>query len=196
MNFDNFYQSHYHRVSIGPNELATQSLVFSDIVLHLPVLEYYASLCEHVTEFGVREGSSTVALIAGCKGVVHSYDINNSPARHFLEAMELPCKWYFHQADTGDKTLDIEVTDMLFVDTLHTYEHVKKELAIHGRKARKYLAFHDTFTCGKFDISGDNPSAVGILPAIEEFLSQYPDEYRTVYRTDRNNGLWVLERVC
>lgn len=188
-------QSMYHRVAVGPFEAPTHSLVGSDIVLHLPVLEYYASLCRHVTEFGTREGCSTVALLAGCRGEVHSYDIEVTPAKAVLGAMDLPCKWEFHVGDTGSPDTPVAETDMLFVDTLHTYEHVKKELAHHGRKARRFLAFHDTFTCGERDLSGPDPNALGILPAIREFLAPYPSEYRTVYRTDVNNGLWVLERV-
>ena len=189
-------QSMYHRVAVGPFEAPTHALVGSDIVLHLPVLEYYASLCRHVTEFGTREGCSTVALLAGCKGEVHSYDIEVTPAKAVLEAIELPARWHFHVGDTGSPDTPVAETDFLFVDTLHTYDHVTKELAHHGRKATKYLAFHDTFTCGEFDLSGPDPRARGILPAIEEFLARHPGEYETAYRTSCNNGLWVLKRVA
>jgi len=192
--FNALKQSFYHKVAVGPFETSTYTLVGSDIVLHLPVLEYYASLCDHVTELGTREGQSTVALVAGCKGEVHSYDICRSAFVDMFEGMNKPSRWFFHQGDTTDPTLGITDTDMLFVDTLHTYDHVTKELALWWRKARKFLAFHDTFTCGQFDLSGPDPHAKGILPAIEEFLAYYPDEYETVYRTDCNDGLWVLKR--
>lgn len=197
MNFDSLKQDRYHHVACGPFEKNTSMLVGSDIVLHLPVLEYYASLCEHVTEFGVRDGHSTIALIAGCKGQVASYDIQRSNVVDVLEKMDLPCKWSFRELDTGDPWggLLVEPTEMLFIDTLHIYGHVKKELAIHGRKATKFLAFHDTFTCGERDLSGPNPNAIGILPAIREFLSCHPGEYETVYRTDVCNGLWILKRI-
>lgn len=188
-------QSLYHRVAVGPFEMPVQALLGSDIVLHLPVLEYYASLCEHVTEFGVRDGHSTVALISGCKGVVHSYDIEESPAKPVLKSLQLPCKWEFHLGDTGSADLQVTETDLLFLDTLHTYDHLSRELLHHGRKARKFLAFHDTFTCGAFDLSGPDPRARGILPAIEEFIQKYPGEYETCYRTDCNNGLWILRRT-
>lgn len=181
---------------MGPFEQQTTQLLGSDIVLHLPVIEYYASLCEHCTEFGVREGHSTVALIAGCKGDVVSYDIEHSPVVDLLRSIKLPCKsWAFKLGDTGSAALEMEETDFLFIDTLHTYEHVSKELALHGRKARKYLGFHDTFTCGQRDLSGPDPNVRGIMPAIQEFLAQFPGQYRTVYQTERNNGMLIVERV-
>lgn len=165
----------------------------SDISAHLPVLEYYSSLCKHVTEFGVRQGYSTVALISGKPDVVHSYDIDRSPMVAKLESMVLPTKWVFHQGDTSNPELGVEETDFIYVDTMHTYDHVTKELTLWGRKARKFLGFHDTFTCGYVDES--NTKQKGILPAINEFLEKYPGEYKTVYRTDFNNGCWILERI-
>lgn len=197
MNFADLKEDLYHKIACGPHSPPVDAALASDIVLHLPVLEYYASLCESVVEFGVRDGNSTVALIAGCKGRVDSFDIRPSGEVDVLRHMALPCSaWRFHLLDTGSSDMANRVpeADLFFIDTLHTYDHVSKELALHGRKARKYLVFHDTSTCGDYDVSGDIPSAKGILPAIEEFLSRHPGEYETVYRTDACNGLWVLER--
>lgn len=176
-----------------PNNFLAGETHGSDISYHLPTLEKFAAECSHVTEFGMRDGFSTVAFLAGCKGQVVSYDIQPTPMSRHLADIQIPCSWRFTQADTGSPDLEIEETDFLFFDTLHTYEHLKKELR-HARKARKLLGFHDTYACGEFDLSGPNPRARGILPAIEEFLSQHPG-YRTAHRTDANNGLWVLERV-
>jgi hypothetical protein len=193
--FETLKQSFFQRVAVSPGSPRPTEVVLSDIVLHLPVLQYYSSLCQHVTEFGVREGCSTVALISGCRGEVHSYDIADTPIRPSLEQMALPCSWTFHLGDTGDPNLEVAETDLLFLDTLHTYDHLSKELAHHGRKARKFLAFHDTHTCGDFDRSGPDPSARGILPAILEFLGRHPCEYENVYETAENNGLMVFRRL-
>jgi hypothetical protein len=197
LDFNALHQSMLNRVAVGHLEVSAKQLMGSDIVLHLPVLEYYASLCEHVTELGVREGCSTTAFIAGCPGTVHSCDILRSPNVDLLASMKLPCRqWLFTEMDTGsaEQASKIGETDLLFFDTLHTYDHLSNELALHGRKARSFLAFHDTYTCAELDVSGPNPKARGIMPAIVEFLDRYPD-YKTVYRTTRNNGLWVLQRI-
>jgi len=195
--FEQIKSDYYHRLPIDLECPVRGNSPVSDTVLHLPVLEYFASLCQHVTEFGVREGHSTVALMAGVgqSGEVHSYDIVESQMVTRFRAITLPCKWHFYQGNTADPNLGVAETDFLYVDTLHTYEHVSRELSLWGRKARKFLAFHDTFTCGMVDASGPNRRAKGILPAIEEFLASYPGEYTTAYRTDANNGLWILQRA-
>lgn len=192
--FELFALDHYQRVPASLDAPKATELIYSDIVSHLPTLEFFASLCQHVTEFGVRDGSSTTALLKGCRGQVHSYDIEKTSVVERLRNMLLPCEWHFHQGDTA-KMEPIEKTELLFIDTLHTFEHVLRELQIHGRRAKRFLAFHDTFTCGQYDLSGPDRNARGILPAIELFLSSYPEEYRTVYRTDACNGLWILARV-
>ena len=38
---------------------------YSDISAHLPLLEYLASKCIHITEFGTRDGFSTCAFMSG-----------------------------------------------------------------------------------------------------------------------------------
>lgn len=195
MDFHGLYQSNLHKISVGPYESPTFQLIGSDIVAHLPVLEWYASLCEHVVEMGVRDGQSTTAFIAGCKGKVESYDIQQTPIMNVLNDMTLPCLWTFTIADTAN-LLPFKETDMIFFDTLHTYGQLSAELRRHGRKAKKFLAFHDTFTCGQLDLSGPNPAARGIMPAIDEFMSEYVDQYKVVYSTKVCNGLLVLERVA
>lgn len=192
--FELLKSSFYSRVQATPFEPRPREMIFSDIVLHLPVLEYYASKSDSAAEFGVRDGNSTVALISGCK-FVYSFDIERSPIVNTLKSIELPegHVWEFHLADTGSSNIPLGGVDMLFIDTLHTYEHVKKELKYHARKVSKYLAFHDTFTCGDNDRSGPDPKALGIWPAIAEFMCENP-QWKIVYKTNANNGLLVLER--
>ena len=40
--------------------------------------------------------------------------------------------------------VEIEETDLLFIDTWHAYKQLKAELELHASKARKYICFHDT----------------------------------------------------
>lgn len=163
----------------------------SDIVCHLPPLTYYSSLCNHVTEFGTRDGHSTRAILAGCKGKVISYDIDRRPIVDKLQSVELPCEWLFKQESTTDTV--IEETDMIFFDTLHTYSHLRDELLLHGDKCRKFFAFHDTVTCGEKDSSGPNPNQEGIRRAIDEYVNAHG--LILVYKSDYNNGFEVYKKV-
>jgi hypothetical protein len=183
----------YTRITRGPRQRLPKMIRTSNIVLHLPVLEWYASLCDHVTEFGVEDGHSTTAFIAGCKGEVVSYDVVFTPVARQLQKMSLPCKWTFIKADTIDPETTIAPTDLLFIDTLHTYNQVKRELDLHGDKARRYIAFHDTYSCDTVDRSSHGSRELGIMPAITEYFGARP-EFQLVYNTDACNGLQIYER--
>lgn len=165
--------------------------VYSDILLHLPVLEWFSSLGRHSTEFGVRNVVSTLAILSGAGkngGKVVSYDIHKTPAvDEVLGLKDLPCPWEFHEQDT--LAAEIEETDFLFIDTLHTGDHVHAELSRHWGKVKRFVAFHDTAEDGAFACPPHN-----YLEGILEFLAGRHD-YRTAYRTELCNGLWVLEKI-
>jgi hypothetical protein len=80
----------------------------------------------------------------------------------------------------------------LFIDTLHTYNQLKQELTLHGNKAQKYIAFHDTYT---FGLRGeDNVDKKGLMTAIIEFMTENPHWKFKIHKTN-NNGFTVLERT-
>jgi hypothetical protein len=163
----------------------------SDINEHLPILYFLAQQCDHVTEFGVRTGESTLAFLHGLQGrkaTLRSYDINDRFGVYDMMKNFTQVDWQFAICSTLAIS-QIEETDLLFVDTLHRYEQVRQELAIHGDAARRWIAFHDTET---FGVTGDD-GGEGINRAIDEWLAAKP-EWRVVYRTHRNNGLTVIQR--
>lgn len=181
--------------------------VRSDINEHLPTLRDLAKECEHVTEMGVRDVVSTWAFLLGLatsgktKKVLRSYDIHksNNIALALAEAESNKVDMTFTEVDVL-KT-EIEETDLLFIDTLHTYTQLKGELALHAKKAKKYLVFHDIVTYGRKPepASWQTPDIMknyvnndkGILFAIEEFLIENKNwEVKKVY--ENNNGLLVL----
>jgi len=163
----------------------------SNIVAHMPFLEFMASQCGHVTEFGVRDGFSTCALLSGCRGKLVTYDIQRYPVVDVLEQLELPCAWEFHERSTVDDSLVIEPTDLLFVDTMHTYDQAIRELALHAGKARRYIVFHDTYTFGR---RGNVKGSEGLMIAINEFAEANPD-WRIAYHVNFNHGLTMLARA-
>ncbi len=110
-------------------EVATQS----DIQHHLPLL--HASAHGRVVECGTRGGVSTAALLAGVEargGRLVSIDIDDCSGHFAGHPL-----WAFVQGSSVDartvrllQEADALPADVLFLDTLHTYEHVSAELSL------------------------------------------------------------------
>jgi len=162
-----------------------------DINEHLPTLFDLANECDHVTEFGVRWGSSTAAFLAS-KAQLVSYDISQHPAAlHLFElAFEEGKKAKFIKASTLELG-SIAETDMLFIDTLHTYEQLRHELFTFHGSVKKYIAMHDTVIFGETGEDG----GVGLMPAVLDFLLETFPEWEIKVHYENNNGLMVLERA-
>jgi len=167
----------------------------SDINEHLPILKKYAEDCNHITEMGVRWLVSTIAFMMGLPKKLISYDID--PLENWgintNDVIELGknnnIDFNFILGNTLE--LEIEETDLLFLDTDHTYKQLKGELTLHGNKSRKYIVFHDTTS---FEFKGMNGDTIGLWPAIEEFLSENP-HWIIAERFYNNNGLTILKRL-
>jgi tetratricopeptide (TPR) repeat protein len=188
-----FFESEYQNACNNP----------SDINENLPVLYEIAKECSHVTEFGVRSGLSTRAFL-NTNASLRSYDLSIDSHLNsiFKKALELGKDVSYRQADVLN--IEIEETDLLFIDTWHQYDQLKQELQIHSKKVKKYIAFHDTHTYG---VTGENCSnsssgeivtgyieyPMGLLPAIIEFTIDNPEWQFKVHKTN-NNGLTILEK--
>ena len=164
----------------------------SDMNEHLPVLMELSKECTHITEMGVRWVVSTYALLMGKPKKLISYDINPIDSNAIQEMVKNDTNFEFKIANTLD--LEIEETDLLFIDTLHNYNQLKGELKLHGNKARKYIAFHDTTS---FEWIGESYNGkvdeIGLWPAIEEFL-EANSNWELHERFTNNNGLTILKR--
>jgi hypothetical protein len=95
----------------------------------------------------------------------------------------------FHQADV--LTVEIEPTDLLFIDTWHVAQQIQEELRLHGDRSRRYLVLHDTETFGE---KGETAGHGGIWPAIAAFVRQNP-QWHLLHHFPHSNGLTVLSRM-
>ena len=183
----------------------------SDINEHLQVLNQLAAECEHITEMGVRDVVSTWAFLAASPKKLVCYDIVKTDNIDIAlkSALDSSINMEFIEADV--LKVEIEPTDLLFIDTLHTYSQLKKELALHGNKVNKYIVFHDAVTYGhKPEPSQFNTHAGivkqherilanyvendgGIMPAIEEFIDENDWKVKQFYTN--NNGLLIIEKI-
>lgn len=152
-----------------------------DICEHFPLMLKYGKQCDHITEMGVRGVVSTWGWIASKPKKIVCYDIIDCNIQDAINtASNLGIDFSFHVADTRE--IEIEETDLLFIDTEHNYEQMQKELELHGNKARKFLVFHDTAW------------AHDMNKAIAEFMeaNQHWVECETV---ENNNGFRIIKRA-
>jgi glycosyltransferase involved in cell wall biosynthesis len=145
---------------------------------------------KHVTEFGVRQGISTVGWLHGAPSKLVSYDINSCDRLDILNhrAKELSVDFEFR---IGDSTqIDIGPTDILFIDTIHTETQLLQELTKHESKVSELIVLHDTQTFGEVGEDGGH----GLNFAIREFLKTNTKSWEEFMRYDNNNGLTILKR--
>ena len=157
----------------------------SDINEHLPTLKRYASLCETILELGVRGMVSTYGLLAGYPEVMISIDIVD-PSEHegnVEETKEIAKKqgvnWSFEKISSLD--FKLRRTELLFIDTIHSYEQLSQELKLHSPHTTKYIIMHDT-------------NFPEMQKAINEFLTNNND-WKVKEVLTSLTGLTVLQRT-
>jgi len=155
---------------------------------HLDTLRRYAAEGQHATEFGVASMVTTWAFLLACPAVV-SYDVYPTErARLAWDWLQGSGRWEFRKGSTLE--IEIAPTDLLFIDTWHTYKQLSAELARHAAKVRRYIALHDT---DLFGAAGEDGSEPGLMRAVEELVAG--GRWKIVYHTPRACGLTVLERT-
>ncbi len=102
--------------------------------------------------------------------------------------------------------MDIEQTDMLFIDTLHTYNQLSKELRKHEKNVNKWIILHDTITFGERDedfyrngkineeVSKQEVTKCGLYTALTDFLDENKN-WIVKEHLKNNNDLTVIGRV-
>jgi hypothetical protein len=174
----------------------------SDINEHVPTLIKYGHECNHITEMGVRWIRSTWAFLGSAPKKLISYDIQD-PSEWSVDIQDVydTAEHYgldFTFIKTNVLEVEIEETDLLFLDTWHSYKQLKSELALHASKVKKYIIFHDTTKFADIDetsyeVWGDEwkGEGIGIWKAIEEFLESNL-EWEILERFTNCNGLTVI----
>ena len=187
----------------------------SDINQHLPTLAKYAQEAKVVLEAGVRSVVSTWAFMEGVKDNnsttkrIYSVDLDWTPIAPAMKAaQEANIQLSFTQKDILKYELP-ERVDLTFIDTLHCYGQLRRELARFAPMTNKYIIMHDT-TVDEFRGEpvrrGFNLNTMmqktgftkeelqkGLWPAVEEFLQNNP-EWELKERFTINNGLTILTR--
>lgn len=182
------------------------------IAAHLPRLRLLAGGMSTITEFGVKRGASSSAFLLGLinaysVGVLTSYDVVETPQARALALTVGEERWRYRIQSSLDAPR--EPTDLLFVDSLHTYDQTRAELERHADSVAKLLIFHDTMTFGCVGADGESGKqlwdygrhrgqpvpdyAYGIRPAVDQLMMR-DSTWRIMCHHLDSHGLLVLER--
>jgi len=189
-----------------------------DINEHLPTLYKYAKECNSVLECGVRRCVTSWAFAYGL--IDNKNDIKKKLILNDIEVcdinellyntknvnnLQVECKWC--------SDLDLEIdnnVDLVFIDTLHVYGQLKRELEKFSKISNKYIIIHDTTIdeiygeCIRLNWNIEKMSKItnythdeltkGLKPALDEFLRDN-DEWVIHEIFINNNGLTVLKKI-
>jgi hypothetical protein len=206
-------------LAAGPKELLNELYEHvcqhpSDINLHLPELKRLASECSSVVEIGMRGMVSSWGILEGLsenKATHRSYlgiDMTAPRpetlgwARRLAEANGISFTFWMK----NDFDVEIPRTEMLFIDSLHTYCHLTYELEKFSPYVEKYIAMHDTSEPWGYsddtEYKGNyseypywqDREKRGLWPAVEDFLERHP-EWSLEKRDEQCHGLTTLKRL-
>lgn len=154
----------------------------SDVNYHFETIRKYVAPGDRVVELGVRECVSTYALMINKPSALISVDIIE-PSNENLDAVKAAAKeagidFRFYQGDSV--YIDIKPIDILFLDTLHLYSQIVKELWRHSGRTSKYIIFHDSLI----------PE---VRACIQDFLFNL--DWKLVEENQEGTGLAIVERI-
>ena len=182
--------------------------VTSDISEFFPTIVKYTRECNSVLELGVRWVTGTWAFLYGLREENKDYNLPKKYVGVDIDPIETwdpttpellkkgaeqrNIDYQFILADDLDPKFvnSLPNFDLVFIDTLHSYDQVKKELNVYHSKANKYIMLHDTVS---FRYGGWEGDTIGIWPAITEFLQSYP-EWELWESLPSWPGLTILKR--
>lgn len=168
------------------NELLKDFCSKNHVQWYTDILIKYANKVQikDVTELGIYQGISTSAFLTTNISSLKSYDIT-------LSKMPIPLfkklnKDIMWTVDIKNSVIDIiNPTDLLFIDTVHTYEHLQKELTLHHKNVSNYIIIHDT----NYPVK---KSKKKVYNAVLEFVEAAPG-WKVDLQITEHTGLMVLK---
>lgn len=137
------------------------------------------------TEFGINQGATLAAAMLENPATVRAYDIKlgwYTDAAHLFQDYAKEHAIDYAVTETNTLACRIDPVDVLYIDTLHRYDHLASELAAHGNKAGRYIIFHDTF------------AQSGLKRAVLEYV-ECNEEWRVVTERHDSVGFMTIEKT-
>lgn len=155
----------------------------SDVNGHFETIRKYVSEGDIVVELGVRECVSTWALLANKPGQIISCDVIRPQQKNLdlvgKAAKEIGTGFSFWHGESTNLEI-FPYTDIVFIDTLHLYSQIIKELWRFSERTRKYIIFHDS-----------------IIPEVRSCIQDFLFNLNWKFKEEVDIGtrLCVIERV-
>lgn len=183
----------------------------SDIFDYMGLLGEMSKGFEHITEMGVREVNTTWAFMWGLANSSYtrrrlvSYDLAYHPNIELAKTVAAENNVDFTFIQGNSIEVQIEQTNMLFIDTEHTYQHLHKELTLHSNNVTSCIFIHDTsgvygawedwpYNHPRRGELANHPTKYGMWAGVVDFLNENAS-WRLVERYEVGNGLTIIERV-
>ena len=100
-------------------------------------------------ELGVNQGATAAAAALAGARILQLVDISLKPfepQRHLFDLPDLVVGTYEKSSIDAELAAGLGWCDVLFVDTVHDPDHVRKELKLHAPKTKSAIIIHDTGT--------------------------------------------------
>lgn len=163
-----------------------------DMNQHADTLKAYADKpgVRRITEFSKRPMTTALWLTTNPEKVT-SYQLTNSGMiDRTLEVMGYDPEFSLQLGVTSDQVPEIEETDLLLIDSTHTYETLTRELTDFAPKVTSYIILHDTAAYG---YAGQDGSNKGLLDALADYLMEHT-EWTVVHDVPEQFGLVVISK--
>ena len=155
--------------------------------MHDAIRKYFKEgSCQVYMELGTHQGGTAANAMLMNPETVVLVDISMQKYNKFLRPIATEyCKK--NNIDLKIKEVDstslasMHYCDMLMIDSVHKYHHIKKELEIHGGHVTKYIVAHDTNT----------------IPELHRALYEFCDEnsqWKIVEYFQKDAGYTVLKK--
>lgn len=149
-------------------------------------LTFYGKQCDHITEIGIGGGKSgTTWLYCKPKKLVGIDNRHTEVVKKLAEQVNIE----YELITNNSKKIEIEQTDLLFLEGNHPMLHVLEELRIHSPKVKKYIIGNDINAEEEAGFTGYEVEAAFIKFLIGN------KKWKLVDRIYVGSGLIIIKRV-
>lgn len=158
-----------------------------DLNDHFDTLKALAAKCTHVTEF-TKKRESTLALAGGKPVKLVTYTKEPDILLKQIVLVRPPDSTEIY-ADTDSLMVpEIDETDLLYLDTVHSAERLRMELKNHAKNVRRFIVVRGT---GSNGVVAEGTKGEGLFYAIEEFIKDNPDAF-VLHHAENQWGITVI----